>query len=71
MTGQSQSRLFYITDHNSGLYLLVDTATEVSVLPPTNTERKHQQDGFTLQAVNHTPIKTSGTWLITPNLNLR
>ena len=42
VTGQSQSGLFYITDRNSGLHLLVDTGAEVSVVPPTNTERKHQ-----------------------------
>ena len=41
VTGQSQSRLFYITDCKSGLHLLVDTGAEVSVVPPTNTERKH------------------------------
>ena len=63
--GQSQSHLFYITDCNSGLHLLVDTGTEVSVVPPTNNECKHQQEGFTLQAVNHTSIKTYGTRLIT------
>ena len=70
VTGQSQSRLFYFTDRNSGLCLLVDTGTEVSVLPPTNTERKHQQDQFALQAVNDTPLKTYGTRLITLNLSL-
>ena len=67
VTGQSQSRLFYITDSNSELHLLVDTGAEVSVVPPINTARKHQQDGFTLQAVNHISIKTYGTRL---NLNL-
>ena len=67
VTGQSQSRLFYITDRKSGLHLLVDTGAEVSVVPPTNTERKHQQDGFTLQAV---PIKSYSTRLITLNVLL-
>ena len=70
VTGQSQSHLYYIKDRNSGLHLLVDTDAEVSVVPPTNTECKNHQDGFTLQAVNHTPIKTYGTWLITLNLSL-
>ena len=71
MTGQPHSRLFYINDRDSGLHLLVDTGAEVSVVPPTMTERKHQQEGFTLQAVNHTPIKTYGSRLITLNLSLR
>ena len=70
VTGQYQSRLFYFTDRNSGLCLLVDTGTKVSVLPPTNTERKHQQDQFALQTVNDTPLKTYGTRLITLNLSL-
>ena len=70
VTDQSPSHLFYITDRNSGLHLLVDTGAEVSVVPPTNTECKHQQDWFTLQTVNHTPIKTYGTQLITLNLSL-
>ena len=68
VTGHSQSCLFYITDCNNGVHLLVDTGAEVSVFPPTNTERKYQQDGFTLQAVNHTPIKTCATRLIILNL---
>ena len=57
--------LILITDCSSGLRLLVDTGTKVSVVPLTSTEHKHQQDGFTLQAVNHTPIKISS-----PNLLL-
>ena len=67
VTGQSHSCLFYIIDRNNRLHLLVDTGAEVSVVPPINTERKHQQDGFT---VKHIQIKTYGTWLITLNLNL-
>ena len=64
VTGQSQSCLFYIADCDNGLRLLVDTGAEVSVFPPTNTECKYQQDGFTQQAVNHTSIKTYGTRVI-------
>ena len=41
VTGQSQSRLFYITDRKSGLDLLVDSGAKVRVVPLTNTERKH------------------------------
>ena len=70
VAGQFQSHLFYSTDRNSGIQLLVNTRAEVSVVPPTNTERKHHQDGFILQAVNRTPIKTYDTWLITLNLSL-
>ena len=37
VTGQSQSHLFYITDHNSGLHLLVDTGPGVIHLQILNT----------------------------------
>ena len=70
VNGQSQSHLYYIRHRNSGLHLLEDTEAEVSVVPPTNTECKNHQDGFTLQPVNYTPIKIYGTWLITLNFSL-
>ena len=70
VTGQFQNCLFYITHRNSGIHQLIDTGAEVSVVPPTNTEYKHQQDRFTLQAVNHTLIKNYSTRLIMLNLSL-
>ena len=38
------SRLFYVTDHSTGLHFLVDTGAEVSIIPPSATDRKHRQD---------------------------
>ena len=49
----------------------MDTGTEVSVIPPSPADRKHQQDSFTLRAVNHTSIATYGQRSLTLNLGLR
>ena len=34
-TGLQPSRLFYVTDKTTGFRFLVDTGTEVSVIPPS------------------------------------
>jgi len=56
------SRLFYVTDHSTGLHFLVDTGAEVSVIPSSSTDCKHRQDSFSLQAVNNMPIATYQGW---------
>ena len=58
VTGLHHSRLFHITDRSTGTRFLIDTGAEVSVIPPTHAERKHQQDNLSLQAVNNTSIPT-------------
>ena len=63
--GPVPSRLFHIMDQACGLRFLVDTGAEVSVLPPSCTERKCPHDSLTLQAVNSTPITTYGTRSLT------
>lgn len=68
--GLSQSRLLYVTDCSTGLQFLVDTGADVSVVPPTRTERAHRQD-LHLSAVNNTSIVTYGTRSLTLNLGLR
>ena len=68
--GQSFSRLFNITDHISGMQFLVDTGTDIRVIPPSSLERKHPWT-LRLEAVNHTPISTYGTRSLTLNLDLR
>ena len=65
------SHLFFITDDNSAYRFLVDTGAEVSVLPPTHTDRKHPQEGFNLLAVNGSSIPTYGKRSLTLNLGLR
>jgi len=70
VSGYTPSHLFYIKDHSSGLTFLVDTGTQVSVIPPTSLQRKHRHDGFQSQAVNNSPIATYGNQLLTLDLRL-
>lgn len=44
--GLHPSRLFYISDRTTGLRFLVDTGAEVSVMPPSATERKYRRGNF-------------------------
>ena len=62
-SGPHLSCLFYVTDRSPGFRFLVDTGAKVSVIPPSATDHKHQQDTFSLQAVNNTPIATYGNKL--------
>ena len=71
VTGLIPSRLLYITDNSLGYRFLIDTGAEVSVLPPSHTERKHQQNGCNLLAVNGSEIATYGKRSLTLNLGLR
>ena len=64
-------RLLHITNRTNKLTFLVDTGAQVSVLPPTHTDRLRKQEGFTLSAVNGTAIAIYGTRSLTLNLGLR
>ncbi len=68
VTGPLLSRLFYVTDKVTGTRFLVDTGSEVSVIPPSHSDRAHQVH---LTAVNDTSIPTYGKRLLTLNLGLR
>ncbi len=65
------SRLFYVTDTHTGTRFLVDTGSEVNVIPLTLSKRKSPPDKLTLIAVNSTPITTYGKQSLTLNLGLR
>ena len=69
--GLLPSHLFYITDCSNGFRFLVNTGAEVSVIPPSSTDRKHRRDSLTLQAINDSPIATYGDRLLTVNIGLR
>ena len=71
VTGLSTSRLFHITDRVTGTQFLVDTGAEVSVIPPSPSERHKQPHQLTLQAVNNSSIKTFGKRSLTLDLGLR
>ena len=70
-TDRQANHLFHIINKTSGVHFLVDTGAEVSVIPPSRTERKHSQQAFTLQAVNNTAITTYGYKSLTLDLGLR
>ena len=70
-TGLQPSRLFHVNDKATGTRFLVDTGAEVSVIPPSRTDRRNLQGNFTLQAVNNTAIATYGTRSLTIDLGLR
>ena len=61
----------HITDRTNKLTFLVDTGAQISVLPPTRSDRLRKQEGYTLSAVNGTAIATYGTRSLTLNLGLR
>ena len=65
------SRLFYVSDHATGSRFLVDTGAAVSVVPPSRTERLHQRQDLSLQAVNNTKIATYGMRSVSLELGLR
>lgn len=68
--GPSSSRLFFVSDRTTHTRFLVDTGSEVSVIPPSGTDR-HASDTLTLTAVNSSPIRTYGKRSLTLNLGLR
>lgn len=71
VTGLPTSRLFYVTDTITGMQFLVDTGAEVSVMPPSRSDRRRQPDHLTLQAANDAPIKTYGKRSLTLDLGMR
>ncbi|KAK4467588.1 hypothetical protein MN116_000252 [Schistosoma mekongi] len=64
------SRLFYVTDKDTGTLFLVDTGAEVSVVPPTDSEKKNINPNVVLRAANTSAIRTYGHRHIELNLGL-
>jgi len=70
VSGQSQSRLLYVWDRNSGHKLLVDTGAQVSVFPASAHERRRQKTE-PLVAANGSTINTFGKRTIRLDLGFR
>ena len=70
MSGKPESRLFYVTDRISGTKFLIDTGAEVSVFPPTKSDKRNSSP-YTLQAVNKSKIATYGEKSMTIDVGLR
>lgn len=71
-TNWSQTTIcrLYLNERSTNKRFLIDTGAEVSVVPPTPTERK-QHSTRTLYAANGTEIPTFGQKLLQLNLGLR
>ena len=69
--GPMHSRLFFVSDRTTHTQFLIDTGSEVSVIPPSRADCRHSSDSLTLMAVNDTPIHTYGKRSLTLNLGLR
>lgn len=60
-----------LMDKTSGLRFLVDTGSDVSIIPATTTDRLNEPIPFLLHAANGTSIKTYSTKFVSTDLGLR
>jgi len=60
-----------VTDITNKLKYLVDSGADISVAPPSNTDRQQKPNTLKLYAANGTAINIYGTKAITLNLDLR
>ncbi|BHF84036.1 hypothetical protein SprV_0902718600 [Sparganum proliferum] len=71
-SGSSGSgRTFYVCDTATRRRFLVDTGAQISVVPPTEADRRFPSPGLHLQAANCSPIPTFGSLSLTLNIGLR
>lgn len=63
------SKRLMIKDKDSGIQFLIDTGSDVSILPCKHKNRR--TTSFKLFAANNTTINTHGEQTLTVNLNLR
>ena len=63
-------RLLYVTECESRLCFLVDTGSEVSIIPPSKAERYKLQNTFGLLAANNLPVVTCETCSLMLHLGL-
>ena len=69
--GQSSPKRLHIRDRNSGFVYLIDTGSDVSLLPVEKKVKKKVSTSGILFAANYSRIHTYGEKKIAPNLNLR
>ena len=62
------SKLFRVHDSQSGESYLIDTGAEISLLPPSDYDRKFRNKGPPLRAANNTDIASFGERTKTLNL---
>ena len=69
--GNLLNRLLYVTDRNSKLKFLIDTGSEVSVIPRSTEKHFLHPIGLSLQAANNTKISIYGQKSLTLDFGLR
>lgn len=69
--GASQSRRLLIRDNTNNIRFLIDTGSDVSIVPATSKDRKKPPTNFVLHAANNTSIKTYDSRFLYVDLGLR
>ena len=64
-------RLIFVRDYTNDIRFLVDSETQIYIIPATETDKKKGPHKLTLQAVNKSLITTYGLRCLTLNLGLR
>ncbi|XP_064468344.1 uncharacterized protein LOC135379022 [Ornithodoros turicata] len=70
-SGPPGSRLFFVTDRIAKYRFLVDTGAEVSIVPPTRSDRARGPSTSKLQAVNASQVSTFGLRSLAIDIGLR
>lgn len=65
------SRRLQIFDRTSNIRFLIDTGSDVSIIPVSRHEKMHGPSPFQLHAANGTKIRTYGSRFVTTDLGLR
>lgn len=71
MNGATESRRLLLNDRTSSCRYLIDTGSDVSIVPATKKDRLKGPSSFRLHAANGTVIKTYDSRFITTDLGLR
>lgn len=71
VNGATESRRLLLNDRTSSCRYLIDTGSDVSIVPATKKDRLKGPSSFRLHAANGTVIKTYDSRFITTDLGLR
>ena len=63
--------MFFVCDKTSQRHFMVDNGAKLSIIPPSLTNRRNLDPGFTLRAVNKMSIAMYGQHLLSLNFGLR
>lgn len=69
--GAGHSRRLQIFDRNSNTRFLIDTGSDVSIIPASRNEKSHGHSTFQLHAAYGSTIRIYGSRFLATNLGLR